>query len=410
MASVQTGNMIVSLDIGTSKVVALVAEVTPEHTLEIVGVGNQASAGLKKGVVTNVELAAQVIQQAIEEAQQMAGCRIHSVFVGISGSHVAGLNSHGLSVIRDREVTALDVEQALEAARAVDLPAGQRVLHTFPRSYKVNNQVGVIDPIGMSGARLEAHVHIVTCGADAQQDIENCVQQCDLEVDDIILASLASAEAVLLDEEKQLGVCLIDIGAGTTDVAVFVNGSLHHSAVIPVGGDQFTADISYAMRLKTKPSEDIKKRYACALSAAVGADEHVQFPDPVTGELLAVPRQFIATVVEARYEELLLLVREELVRHECADVLAAGIVLTGSTARMEGALELAEDIFRLPVRLGLPQHISGLDVQDPAYATSVGLLLCGLKKQSGAVFSGSVVEEQKPALLERFKRWVRTNL
>ncbi|MFW9606712.1 MAG: cell division protein FtsA [Pseudomonas sp.] len=411
MANVQSGNMIVSLDIGTSKVVALVAEVTADQRLEVVGVGTHASTGLKKGLVVSVEKTVQAIQRAVEEAQQMAGCHIHSVFVGLSGNHIRGLNSHGVGVVRDREVSAADIERALEAARAVDLPEWQRVLHTLPRDYTVNSQSGIRDPLGMSGVRLEAQVHIVTCAIDAAQNIETCVRRAGLEVDEIILASLASAESVLTEDEKQLGVCLVDIGGGTTDIAVFANGAICHTAVLPVAGDQVTTDIALALHIPVQAAESIKVRYACALTGLVGDDEVLRIPSVGDSPARQVPRQALAAVVEPRYEELLLLVQAELRRSGYEKALAAGLVLTGGTARMEGTLELAEDIFQMPIRLGVPSHVGNSDVVDnPVYATGVGLLLCGLKRPSEPVFSNNTSEESKPPIFERLKRWVQSNL
>lgn len=412
MANVQSGNMIVSLDIGTSKVVALVTEVTSEQKLDIVGVGSYASTGLKKGLIINVEATVHAIRQAIEEAQQMAGCHIHSVFVGISGQHIQGLNSHGVGVIRDREVTEADIERVLEAGRAVDIPQGRRILHTLPQDYTVNSQSGIRDPLGMTGIRLEARVHIVSCAVDAAQNIESVVRRADLEVDDIILSSLASAEAVLREDEKEQGVCVIDIGGGTTDIAVFMNGALQYNAVIPVAGDQVTKDIALALHVPIPIAESLKVRYACALVSLVGAEDTLRIPSFDDEPSRQVPRKYVAHVVEPRYEELLLLVQNELKKNGFGQNLAAGIVLTGGTARMEGALELAEDIFQMPVRLGVPQqYIGGLDVvHSPVYATAVGLLLCGLKKQSGTVFSESAAEEPKTPLIERLKRWVQSNL
>ncbi len=267
MASVQSGKMIVGLDIGTSKVVALVGEVTADGQLEVVGIGTHPSRGLKKGVVVNIESTVQSIQRAIDEAQQMAGCRIHSAFVGIAGNHIRSLNSHGIVAIRDREVNPADIERVLDAAQAVAIPADQRVLHTLAQDYVIDNQEGVREPLGMSGVRLEAKVHVVTCAVNASQNIEKCVRRCGLEVDDIILEQLASAYSVLTEDEKELGVCLVDIGGGTTDIAIFTEGAIRHTAVIPIAGDQVTNDIAMALRTPTQYAEEIKIRYACALAS-----------------------------------------------------------------------------------------------------------------------------------------------
>lgn len=278
MASVQSGKMIVGLDIGTSKVVALVGEVTADGQLEVVGIGTHPSRGLKKGVVVNIESTVQSIQRAIDEAQQMAGCRIHSAFVGIAGNHIRSLNSHGIVAIRDREVNPADIERVLDAAQAVAIPADQRVLHTLAQDYVIDNQEGVREPLGMSGVRLEAKVHVVTCAVNASQNIEKCVRRCGLEVDDIILEQLASAYSVLTEDEKELGVCLVDIGGGTTDIAIFTEGAIRHTAVIPIAGDQVTNDIAMALRTPTQYAEEIKIRYACALAKLAGAGETIKVP------------------------------------------------------------------------------------------------------------------------------------
>lgn len=304
MASVQSGKMIVGLDIGTSKVVALVGEVTADGQLEVVGIGTHPSRGLKKGVVVNIESTVQSIQRAIDEAQQMAGCRIHSAFVGIAGNHIRSLNSHGIVAIRDREVNPADIERVLDAAQAVAIPADQRVLHTLAQDYVIDNQEGVREPLGMSGVRLEAKVHVVTCAVNASQNIEKCVRRCGLEVDDIILEQLASAYSVLTEDEKELGVCLVDIGGGTTDIAIFTEGAIRHTAVIPIAGDQVTNDIAMALRTPTQYAEEIKIRYACALAKLAGAGETIKVPSVGDRPPRELSRQALAEVVEPRYDEL----------------------------------------------------------------------------------------------------------
>ena len=440
MASVQSGKMIVGLDIGTSKVVALVGEVTADGQLEVVGIGTHPSRGLKKGVVVNIESTVQSIQRAIDEAQQMAGCRIHSAFVGIAGNHIRSLNSHGIVAIRDREVNPADIERVLDAAQAVAIPADQRVLHTLAQDYVIDNQEGVREPLGMSGVRLEAKVHVVTCAVNASQNIEKCVRRCGLEVDDIILEQLASAYSVLTEDEKELGVCLVDIGGGTTDIAIFPEGAIRHTAVIPIAGDQVTNDIAMALRTPTQYAEEIKIRYACALAKLAGAGETIKVPsvgdrpprrmprhalaqavqgryeeifEMVQAEL---SRQALAEVVEPRYDELFTLVQAELRRSGYEDLIPAGIVLTGGTSKMEGAVELAEEIFHMPVRLGVPYSVKGLTdvVRNPIYSTGVGLLMYGLQKQSDGMsmsVSGSSYssDEPKAPVLERLKRWVQGN-
>ncbi|MCM2332131.1 cell division protein FtsA [Geopseudomonas sagittaria] len=413
MASAQSGKMVVGLDIGTSKVVALVGEVAADGQLEIVGIGTHPSRGLKKGVVVNIESTVQAIQHAIDEAQQMAGCRIHSAFVGVAGSHIRSLNSHGIVAIREREVNRADIERVLDAAQAVAIPADQRVLHTLAQDYVIDNQEGVREPLGMSGVRLEAKVHVVTCAVNAAQNIEKCVRRCGLEVDDIILEQLASSDSVLTDDEKELGVCLVDIGGGTTDIAIFTEGAIRHTAVIPIAGDQVTNDIAMALRTPTQYAEEIKIRYACALAKLAGAGQTIKVPSVGDRPPRELSRQALAEVVEPRYEELFSLVQGELRRSGYEDLLPAGIVITGGTAKMEGAVELAEEIFHMPVRLGLPQGVRGLEdvVRNPAYATGVGLLLYGLRKQGSPSHSGggSSSEESKPPVFERIKRWVQGN-
>ena len=413
MANVQSGKMIVGLDIGTSKVVALVGEVADDGTLEIVGIGTHPSRGLKKGVVVNIESTVQSIQRAIEEAQLMAGCRIHSAFVGVAGNHIRSLNSHGIVAIRDREVSSADLERVLDAAQAVAIPADQRVLHTLPQDYVIDNQEGVREPLGMSGVRLEAKVHVVTCAVNAAQNIEKCVRRCGLEIDDIILEQLASAYSVLTDDEKELGVCLVDIGGGTTDIAIFTEGAIRH-----IAGDQVTNDIAMALRTPTQYAEEIKIRYACALAKLAGAGETIKVPSVGDRPPRELSRQALAEVVEPRYDELFTLIQAELRRSGYEDLIPAGIVLTGGTAKMEGATELAEEIFHMPVRLGVPHGVKGLDdvVRNPIYSTGVGLLMYGLQKQSdGISFSGIGSrdsfsnEEPKGALLDRIKSWVQGN-
>jgi len=372
-------NLIVGLDIGTSKVVALVGEVAPDGTLEVIGIGSHPSRGLKKGVVVNIESTVQSIQRAVEEAELMAGCEIHSVYAGIAGSHVRSLNSHGIVAIRNKEVTAEDVDRVIDAARAVAIPADQKILHILPQEFIIDSQEGIREPIGMSGVRLEAKVHIVTGAESAAQNIVKCIQRCGLTVEDIVLEQLASSYAVLADDEKELGVCLVDIGGGTTDIAVFSGGAIRHTAVIPIAGDQVTNDIAVSLRTPTHHAEDIKIKYACALSQLANADETIEVPSVGDRPPRRLARQTLAEVVEPRYEELFALVREELRRSGFEEVIAAGVVLTGGSSKMEGAVELAEEVFHMPVRLGVPQHLTGLVdvVRNPIHATGVGLLLYG---------------------------------
>jgi cell division protein FtsA len=398
--------VVVGLDIGTSKVVALVGELTADGAIEIIGLGSQPSRGLKKGVVVNIESTVQSIQRAIEEAELMAGCEINAVYAGIAGSHIRSLNSHGVVAIRDREVTAADVEHVIEAAKAVAIPADQRILHVLPQEFIIDGQEGIRDPIGMSGVRLEAKVHIVTGADSAAQNIIKCVQRCGLVVEDIVLEQLASSFAVLTDDEKELGVCIVDVGGGTTDIAVFCGGAIRHTAVIPIAGDQVTNDIAVSMRTPTQYAEDIKVRFACALSQLANPDESIEVPSVGDRPARRLARQTLAEVVEPRYEELFNLIREELRRSGFEEVIAAGIVLTGGSARMEGAIELAEEIFHVPVRLGFPQQVRGLAdaVQNPIYSTAVGLLLYARENAAPAV-RNALLGGSVGGALDRMKTW-----
>ena len=403
-------NLIVGLDIGTSKVSAIVGEISPEGEIEVIGIGFHPSRGLKKGVVVNIESTVQSIQRAVEEGELMAGCQIHSVFTGIAGNHIRSLNSHGIVAIRDKEVVASDVERVIDAARAVAIPADQKIVHILPQEFIIDNQEGIHEPIGMSGVRLEARVHMVTGAVSAAQNIIKCVRRCGLEVDDIILEQLASSESVLIDDEKDLGVCLVDIGGGTTDIAIFTEGAIRHTAVIPIAGDQVTNDIAVALRTPTQNAEEIKIKYACALAQLATADETIDVPGVGERPPRRLARQTLAEVVEPRYEELLTLVQAELRRSGFEDLIAAGVVLTGGSAKMEGLIELAEEILHAPVRLGVPQVVTGLVdvVRNPIYATGVGLLLfChrnGGERSSEALSTGGF-----KAVLERMKGWFQGN-
>tara|TARA_R110001592_G_scaffold106453_1_gene298828 strand:- start:8230 stop:9435 length:1206 start_codon:yes stop_codon:yes gene_type:complete len=400
--------MIVGLDIGTSKVVALVGEIGVDGILEIVGIGSHPSRGLKKGVVVNIESTVQSIQRAIEEAELMAGCEIHSVFAGIAGNHIRSLNSHGIVAIRDREVVQADIDRVLDAGQAVAIPADQKVLHILPQEYVIDNQEGVREPLGMSGVRLEAKVHLVTCALNAVQNIEKCIRRCGLEVEDVILEQLASSYAVLTEDEKELGVCMVDIGGGTTDIAIFTEGAIRHTAVIPIAGDQVTNDIAMALRTPTQYAEEIKIRYACALAKLAGPEETIKVPSVGERPPRDLSRQALAEVVEPRYDELFTLIQAELRRSGFEDMIPAGIVLTGGTSKMEGAVELAEEIFHMPVRLGTPQEFKGLAdvVRNPIYATSVGLLHYGNRHHAAAA---SNLETSKESPLIRIKRWFKGN-
>jgi cell division protein FtsA len=402
--------ILVGLDIGTSKVVAIVGELQDEGSVEVIGFGMHPSRGLKKGVVVNIESTVNSIQRAVEEAELMAGCEIHAVYTGIAGSHVRSLNSHGIVAIRDREVARSDVDRVIDAARAVAIPADQKILHVLPQEYIIDGQEGIREPIGMSGVRLEARVHMVTGAASAAQNIVKCVQRCGLEVEEIVLEQLASSYAVLAEDEKELGVCLVDIGGGTTDIAVFNAGAIRHTAVIPIAGDQVTNDIAMSLRTPTQFAEEIKVKYACALSQLAAMDETIEVPSVGDRPPRRLARQTLAEVVEPRYEELFGLIRDELRRSGFEDMVAAGVVLTGGSAKMEGAVELAEEVFHMPVRLGVPQHVRGLGdvVRNPIHATGVGLLLFA-RDRAGRDVAESPVGGGLRDVWQRMRSWFQGN-
>lgn len=383
MAGTTDKRMIVGLDIGTSKVVAVVGEVDVDGVIEVVGIGSHPSRGMKKGVVVDIESTVNAIQRAVEEAELMAGCQIHSVYVGIAGSHIRSMNSHGIVAIKEGEVVQADVERVLDAAQAVAIPADQKVLHVLPQEYLIDNQGGIKEPLGMSGVRLEAKVHLVTCAVNAAQNIEKCIQRCGLEVDGIILEQLASSFSVITVDERDLGVCIVDIGGGTSDIAIFTDGAIRHTGVIPIAGDQVTNDIAMALRTPTQHAEEIKIRYACALTQLAGADETIKVPSVGDRPPRDLSRQSLAEVVEPRYDELFTLIQAEIRRSGYEELIPAGVVLTGGTSKMEGAVELAEEIFHMPVRLGPPQYAKGLSdiIRNPIYATAVGLLIFGARDE-----------------------------
>ena len=360
MTSSLNNQLIVGLDIGTSKVVCIVAERNLDGVVDIIGIGMHPTRGLKKGVVVNIESTVQSIQRAVEEAELMAGCQIRSVYVGIAGSHIRSMNSHGIVAIRDREVLQPDIDRVIDAAQAVAIPADQKILHILPQEFLIDEQEGVKEPLGMSGVRLEAKVHLVTCAVNAVQNIEKCVKRCGLEVENVILEQLASGYSVLTEDEKDLGVCLCDIGGGTTDIAVFTDGAIRHTAVIPIAGDQVTNDIAMALRTPTPNAEDIKIKYGCALTSLAGENETIKVASVGGRQDWDLSRQSLADVIEPRYDELFTLIQAELQRSGFEDLVAAGIVLTGGTSKMEGVVELAEEIFHMPVSIGKPTGVEGL--------------------------------------------------
>ncbi|OGT56918.1 MAG: cell division protein FtsA [Gammaproteobacteria bacterium RIFCSPHIGHO2_12_FULL_43_28] len=383
MAKKPNKDLIIGIDIGTSKVVTLVGVVASDGQLNIIGLGSHPSQGLKRGVVVNIESTVQSIQRSVEDAELMAGCEIYSAYTGIAGSHIRSINSHGIVAIRDSEVTQNDVERVIDAAKAIAIPADQRVLHVLPQEYLIDHQDSIREPIGMSGVRLEAKVHIVTGAVSAAQNIVKCMKRCGLNTNDIVLEQFASSQAILSDDEKELGVCMIDIGGGTSDIAIFTEGAIRHTAVIPIAGDQVTNDIAIALRTPTRNAEEIKLKYGCALQDLVDNNQMIDIPTLGDRAGRRLPHRALAEVIEARYEELFSLANAELERSGLKNFVAAGIVLTGGASKVPGAQELAERIFRMPVRIGKPNQIVGMIevIDNPVYATSVGLLLYGLRQR-----------------------------
>jgi cell division protein FtsA len=411
MAKKSEKNIITALDIGTSKVVALVGEVMADGSLEIIGIGRHPSRGLKRGVVVDIEATVNSIQRAVQEAELMAGCEVHTVYTGIAGSHIRSLNSHGIVAIRDQEVTQADVERVIDAAKAVVIPADQKILHILPQEFIIDNQDSIREPVGMSGVRLEARVHIVTGAVSAAQNIAKCVRRCGLEVCDIILEQLASSHAILTEDEKELGVCLIDIGGGTTDIAIFSDGAIQHTAVIPIAGDQVTNDIAMALRTPTKAAEAIKFTYGCAMPELANVNQMIEVSGVNERPGRKISSKALSEIVSARYEELFSLVRNELRRSGFEDLVAAGIVLTGGAANVHGAIELAEMCFEMPVRHGCAHQISGVSEvsTDSALATGVGLLLHGLQQQYEGGYNVPVLNDSAMGVWTRMKKWFHGN-
>jgi cell division protein FtsA len=403
-------NLIVGLDIGTSKIAAIVAEMKPEGGFEVIGMGSSPSRGLKKGVVVNIESTVNAIQRALEEAELMADCKIREVWTGIAGSHIRSFNSHGMVAIKDHEVAQTDVDRVVETAKAIPIPTDQQILHVLNQEFVIDGQEDVREPLGMSGVRLEVKVHIVTGAVSAAQNIMKCVRRCGLEVNDLILQPLASATAVLSEDERDLGVCLVDIGGGTSDIAVFTQGAIRHTAVIPIAGDQITNDIAMALRTPTKDAEEIKRRYGCALRELAEAQEMVEVPGVGDRDPRKMSRQTLAEVIEPRVEELYSLVQAELRRSGFEELLSSGIVITGGSSSMQGMVELGEEVFHMPVRLGLPGYAGSLSevIRNPRYSTGVGLLMAGLSQhrrhQIEKMQSGSFKQ-----IFGRMKKWFETN-
>jgi cell division protein FtsA len=405
-----TKDLIVGLDIGTSKVVAVVAEMQPDGRYEVVGLGQHESRGLKKGVVVNIETTVASIQRALEEAELMADCKIRNVYTGIAGSHIRSFNSIGMVAIKDKEVTDADVARVIETAKAVNIPTDQQILHVLAQEFIIDGQEDIREPIGMSGVRLDVKVHIVTGAVSAAQNIIKCVRRCGLEVQDLILQPLASSSAVLTDDEKELGVALVDIGGGTTDIAIFTGGSIRHTAVIPIAGDQITNDVAMALRTPTPDAEDIKLRYGIAKQVLADPDDKIEVPGIGDRGPRSLSRQALAAVIEPRVEELFSLVQQVIRESGYEELLSSGVVITGGTSMLRGMAELGEDIFLKPVRIGVPGYSGGLAdvVRTPRYATVLGLLEeARIQRQRGrkvAEQSGSFKET-----LRRMKEWFLGN-
>jgi len=404
-------NLIAALDIGTSKIAVLVGEVEAGE-LSVIGLGVHESQGIRRGMVVDIESCVRAVAGALSEAQKITDCEIHSVYMSITGSHINGHNSDGIVAIHGNEVTVADLERVIEAARAVVIPANQRILHALPQDYVIDNQDGIREPLGMSGVRLVAKVHVVTCATNAAQNLEKCVQRCSVEIDELVLSQLATSIAVLNEDEKELGVCLVDIGAGTMDIAIFVQGAIRHTAVIPIAGDHITQDIARTLRTPIKIAEEIKIRYACALSSLIETDDTLSIHSSGSSSNIneisqgTLSRGVLADIVQTRYTELFSLIYEELQRSGFAEHVS-GVVLTGGTAKMEGTQQLADEIFQIPVRVGIPNIINGMDsvTQNPIYANAVGLLQYGMKLHDGKLEN---TEEPKEELITRFANWFKS--
>jgi cell division protein FtsA len=398
--------LVVGLDIGTTKICAVVGEIA-DGQVNIIGIGTYPSKGLRKGVVVNIDSTVHSIKRAIEEAELMAGCHITSVYAGIAGGHIKGINSHGVIAVKNREISPSDVKRVIDAASAVAIPMDREVIHIIPQEFIVDDQDGIKDPVGMSGVRLEGRVHIVTGAITSAQNIIKCANKAGLDVDDIVLEQLGSSEAVLTTEEKELGAAIIDIGGGTTDLIIFANGAIKHTAVVSLAGSHVTSDISMGLRTPLEEAEKIKLRYGCALTAMVRKDETIEVPSVGGRKPRVLSRQTLSEIIEPRAEEILTLVHHELGKTEYSSLIASGIILTGGSVLLEGMPELAEQIFNLPVRRGTPIGIGGLVdlVNSPMYATGVGLVLYGSRNRVQSRFKvgeGNIFTK----VTHRMKEWI----
>ncbi len=397
-----------ALDIGTSKVIALIAEMSDDET-QIVGLGQAPARGLKAGMVTNIDATSQAIKQAMDEAQLMADCKVFNVTTGIAGNHIRSLNSQGVVKIKDGEVTQADIDRAIETAKAVNIPPDHDVLHTVVQEYIIDSQPGVKEPLGMSGVRLDTRVHIITGAMTAMQNIQKCVSRCDLHIENMVLQPLASSQAVLTEDEKELGVCVVDIGGGTTDIAVYTNGAIRHTAVIPVAGDLITKDLAQALRTPHNAAEFIKINHGVALPDLDGLDDMIEVPSVGDRSPRQISRRTLASVIGPRVEEILELVLNELRRSGFPEeVLTSGIVLTGGTSLLTGVVELAEDVFNLPARVGVPQNITGVAerARNPRYSTAIGLLQIA---KGGSEAGIDDVDEPTESIITKVRAWFKNN-
>lgn len=399
--------LIVGLDIGTSKICAVVGDVRPDGMVDIIGMGSHPSIGLRKGMVINIENTVNSIKEAIEEAETMAGCEISSVFAGIAGGHIKGFNSHGVIALKNREVTKLDIERVIDAARAVAIPMDREVIHAIPQEFIVDDQAGISDPGGMAGVRLEVKIHIVTGAVTSAQNIIKCANRAGLDVYDIILESLASSEAILTDEERDLGVAIIDFGGGTTDLAIFSRDSITHTSVLTLGGDNLTNDIAIGIRTPFKEAEKIKIKYGCGLTSLIGEDEIIEVPSVGGRKERTVSRKLLGEILEPRVEEIFNLIYQEMIRSGYDDMVTSGIVVTGGSSLLPGVPEIVEQVFNMPARVGYPDNIGGLKeiVNSPMYATAVGLVLYGAhskqRKKKFRIRDTNIFNR----ITSRMKRW-----
>jgi cell division protein FtsA len=396
----------VALDIGTSKVVCLIGQLTDSHAVEIVALGSYPSSGLKKGVVVNIDATTDAIQKSIDQAKNSFDGKLKNVYVGIAGNHIKSLNSHGIVGIKDKEVTPFDIDRVIEAAQAVAIPSDQKVLHVLPQEFVIDDQDSIREPLGMSGVRLESHVHLVTCANNAIQNIEKCVKRCGITLDGFVLEQLASSYSVLSEDEKELGVCIVDIGGGTTDIAIFNSGSISFTGVIPIAGDQVTSDIAVALRTPTPQAEELKQKYGCAVAEFTTESETIEVAGVGGRAPRELSRKALAEIVEPRYVELFELVKAEIQRNGFDGKIPAGIVLTGGTSKMEGVVELAESIFQTSVRIGVPENFKGMEsvLKNPIYATSLGLLGYGFDQ-----LKQGIALEQNRSLFDKAFGWLKSN-